>query len=190
MQGMKRLSASLILVKKQKATFIDRATLVCYTGVNPTLQPGGAAEQTHSQSARAARWLTHTGLCPAKQTTLSYCSKHFLPRNAARIRCCRDVLQKGSQCSPVQCINISIRKINVVFLLMLQLVKRYCWERRELPSKDDLRAARESGITDNSAAQTVWEGTRGSLGLSVSPSCVTAPVTAPQLSAPYRPPAN
>lgn len=41
---------------------------------------------------------------------------------------------------PVQRINFSIHKINVILLLMLQLAKCYRRERRKLPPKDDLQA--------------------------------------------------
>lgn len=82
MQGMKSLSASLLLVKKQKATFIDRATLVHYTAVNPTLQPGGAAPF----AGRGAEW-------PHRTVINAHSTQGFVPQNkphwatAASISC-------------------------------------------------------------------------------------------------------
>lgn len=183
--------------------------LLCNMWVNPLLQPGGAAPfAVHPSSASHHSCLRCTGtvmntLRPPCSTTAG-ASRHL---TQVRIHCLRDTPLEGSQCLPVQCINIPIRKINVVFLLVLQLVKCYCCERRELAAEDNLQEQNRQR-EPTGALQRLWDPRETPLfgaehaaawtalvELCASPSCLSPPlVPAPAVNkataTPYQHPAQ
>lgn len=140
---MGRFSASLLLLKMSKVTFVERAKLVVL--VNPTLQP---RELLSAQCpAPGCHLAKHT--CTG-DSELPECQEGRAPRPPAQRFLPRPVRHhvpgtlRGH--SPVQRVHLGIHEINVVFLLMLQLLQGNGGEGWQLPPEHHLREQHRVGI--------------------------------------------